>query len=201
MLGTGNFTLRENTLGAPPEQALKARQEVLEKYSPDWLGAKQPQYTTTSFVEQSKFTDRHQQAHLSSTIDKTTFKRVIGAEDYATYTSSTIKHPPQHAGGPPVRSITFTKREFSGPWNQSTSPSYKDFALAQAAIDEKAMAATMKKTTKLLTEYISPQEREVARMEAMRAQKRERLQYRRALEELYGPEGAKEVLAVQELAR
>lgn len=71
-----------------------------------WFGR---QFTTSTYVEQAKFVEHHQQAALSNTIDHVTFARVTGPKDYESFTGSTIKHPPEHVGGPPVKSITFSK--------------------------------------------------------------------------------------------
>jgi len=192
--GTLDFPLWEKTLPAGPAKARQARSQVIDKYSPDYLGKHPTPYTTSNYVEQSKFTGRHQTEQLSNTLDPTTFKRRTEAADCKLHSASTVKHPPAQLGGPAVGSITFTKAETSQGWNISTTQSYKDFAKAQAEFTKKAQAATMKKTTKLLTTYSTPAERETRRMETMRASKKEEKEYRDLLETAYGAESAAELI-------
>jgi len=198
-MGAKMFGLRDKTMGPPPDRALKAKNEVIYKYKPDRLETKPAAYNLSNYVEQNKFTLRHQEQKLCNTIHPVTFKPRTEALDHTLFAKSTIKHPPAHLGGHAVESITFTKEEFAGPWKASTVQSYKDFAAAQQAFDEKSQAATMKKTTKLLgNKYTTPTERETAKMEEMRRKKREQLEYIKALEATYGREGAVAMMKAEE---
>lgn len=161
------------------EKVQQARLEVIERYSPDVLGLKGPQWDPSTLVSKSKYTVKVSDDRLSNTLVP---EEIQAAE---------LRHT--------SREVAFTRGDVTVGWDHRTLVSTKDRVRQEDELTRTCREAT-KQQCKSIKGYISPQQRVEEHMRSMRESKQRERNHSHELEEMYGKEGAGAMLAIENMS-